>query len=80
MADITFIVHSDWLKQRESLPTDMQDKIIADMVRHGCEMDMMHEEDCIINSFVKGFQDRIDYSKDKYQAKIEAGHTSGRKK
>ena len=80
MADITFIVHSDWLKQIESLPIEMQDQIIADMVRHGCEIDMMHEDDCIVNSFVKGFQDRIDYSKDKYQAKVEAGNTSGRKK
>lgn len=80
MADITFIVHSDWLKQIANIPVEMQDKVIADMVRHGCEMDMQHEDDCIVNALVKGFQDRIDYSKDKYQAKVEAGNTSGRKK
>ena len=80
MADITFVVHSDWLKQIETLPVEMQDMIIGDMVRHGCEIDMMHEDDCIVNSFVKGYQGKIDYSKNKYQEKVEAGRTSGRKK
>ena len=34
MADITFVVHSEWLESIKGLPLEQQDKIIAEIDRY----------------------------------------------
>ena len=44
MADnnVTFVVHKDWLDSIKDLPIEQQDKIIAEFVRYGPEMELQH--------------------------------------
>lgn len=80
MADTTFIVHKDWLDSIAPLPIEQQDKIIADFVRYGVGNDLVHKDDAVTQSFVNILKGRIDYSKDKYEQKLEMSKTAGRKK
>ena len=80
MADITFVVHSEWLDCIANLPVEQQDKIIAEIIRYGTGVEMAHSDDVITQAFVNMVKGRIDYSKDKYAQKVEAGTTAGRKK
>lgn len=80
MADITFVVHSEWLDCIANLSVEQQDKIIAEIIRYGTGVEMMHGEDAITQAFVNMVKGRIDYSKDKYAQKVEAGTTAGRKR
>lgn len=77
MADVTFIVHSDWLDNIKDLPVEQQDKVIADIVRYGTGKDLMYENDPLVRSLVNMVKGSIDYSKDKYAAKAQS---PGRKK
>lgn len=81
MADnITFVVHKDWLSSIEQLPIEQQDKIIAEFVRYGTEMELQHTDDPIVQAFVNILKGRIDASKDAYNKKVEMSKTAGRKK
>lgn len=80
MADITFIVHRDWLEDLAGLPVDKQDKIIADFIRAGCEMPQMHSEDSDIEAHVKRTMRSINISKKKYEEKVAMSKSAGRKK
>jgi hypothetical protein len=80
MADVTFIVHRDWLDAIEMLPIEQQDKIIADIIRHGTELPAAHADDPNVVSYVNLLRGRIDASKNDYAKKIENGKTNGRKK
>lgn len=82
MADnnVTFIVHRDWLKSIEQLPIDQQDKIIAEIIRYGTEMELQHSEDSVVQAFVNMLKGRIDNSKEAYQQKLEKSKKAGRKK
>ena len=65
MADKTFIIHSDWLQNIAQMPLEQQDKIIAEIVRYGTEMEMQYEDDAIVQMAVNFVKGAIDYSKDK---------------
>ena len=80
MADITFVFHSDWYETIKKLPIEQQDKIIADLVRYGIEVELRHKDDAYVNSLVKSRVKNIDFSKKMYRQKVEAGSTHGRKK
>ena len=75
MADITFVVHRDWLDCIKDLPLDQQDKIIADFVRYGTEIEMVHKDDSYTQAFVNILKGRIDFSKEKYKTKVNSGST-----
>ena len=79
MAD-TFIVHKEWLDSIMALPIEQQDKIIADFVRYGTGHELVHENDAVAQSFVNILKGRIDYSKNKYDQKLEMSKAAGRKK
>ena len=79
MADITFVVHSEWLESIKGLPLEQQDKIIAEIVRYGANCKLEYEDDAGIASVVNLLKGRIDFSKNKYAQKIEAGKVGGRK-
>ena len=80
MTDVTFIVHKEWLDAIKMLPIDQQDKIIADIIRHGAELPAAHADDPNIVSYVNLLRGRIDASKNDYAKKVENGKTNGRKK
>lgn len=80
MADITFVVHSEWLDNIKGLPIEQQDRILAEIVRYGTETKLEHETDSVTASVVNLLKSRIDYSKNKYAQKIEAGKVGGRRK
>ena len=80
MADVTFVVHKDWLDAIEMLPVEQQDKIIADIIRHGTELPAAHGDEPNIVSYVNLVRGRIDASKNDYARKVENGKANGRKK
>ena len=77
MADITFIFHKEWVDNIAHLSVDKQDAAIADMVRYGCKMELQHTDDDNAQTAVNFVKGKIDYSKDKYEQKIEAGKKNG---
>ena len=78
--DVTFIIHSEWLDCIKTLPVEMQDKIIAEFVRYGTDLGLKHPDDALTQSFVNILKSRIDFSKNKYEKKVQAGKSAGRKK
>lgn len=80
MADITFIVHGEWLDSISTLPSEMQDKVIAEIIRYGTERDMLYTNDPVVYSLVNMVKGKIDYSKDKFEESRKKGSTVGRKK
>lgn len=78
--NVTFIFRQEWLNHIAQLPQDQQDKIIGDIVRYGAELEPAHEDDPVISAFVNMVKGSIDNSKERYQRKVTAGCTSGRKK
>ena len=79
MAD-TFIVHKEWLENIAGLPVEQQDKVIGEFVRYGVGLESAHSNDVVVQAFVNMLKGRIDYSKDKYQQKVDMSKTAGRKK
>ena len=78
--DVTFIVHREWLDSIKNLPIEQQDKIIAEFVRYGTDLGLKHLDDALTQSFVNILKSRIDFSKNKYEKKVQAGKSAGRKK
>lgn len=78
--DVTFIVHREWLDSIKNLPIEQQDKIIAEFVRYGTDLGLKHPDDVLTQSFVNILKSRIDFSKNKYEKKVQAGKSAGRKK
>ena len=76
----TFVVHQDWLDSIVGLPIEQQDKIIAEFVRYGTEMELQHSDDPVVQAFVNMLKGRIDASKEAYQKKVEMSKGAGRKK
>ena len=78
--DVTFIVHREWLDSIKNLPIEQQDKIIAEFVRYGTDLGLKLPDDALTQSFVNILKSRIDFSKNKYEKKVQAGKSAGRKK
>lgn len=78
--DITFVMHKEWLDSIAGLPVEQQDKIIAEIVRYGTGSELVYEDDPVIAAFVNLLKSRIDFSKTKYNQKIEMSKSAGRKK
>lgn len=75
-----FVFYKDWIDNIKGLPPDIQDKIIADIVRYGVEEEMLHSDDMTIAMAVNFTKRAIDDSKAKYQARIDYGKNVGRAK
>lgn len=75
-----FVFYKDWIENIKDLPIDIQDKIIAEIVRYGVNEELMHENDATIQMAVNFTKKAIDDSKAKYKAKIEYGKNVGRGK
>ena len=62
MEDKTFIVRGEWLDNINTLPMDLQDKIIAEVVRYGTRRELQYETDPVVFSMVNMLKGRIDAS------------------
>ena len=80
MADTTFIFHSDWLENIQQLPQDIQEKVIAEIVRYGTGYPLEHEDDVMVSMAVNFVKKGIDFSKGKYEEKRQNGINNGRMK
>ena len=78
--NVTFIFYGDWLSSIKGLPVDIQDKIIAEIVRYGVEEEMQHTDDMTVQMAVNFTKRAIDDSKNKYKEKIEMGKVGGKAK
>lgn len=76
----TFIMRGEWLENIETLPLDMQDKVLAEIVRYGTKKPTQYDNDPIIFSIVNGYKGRIDSTANDYAKKVEMSKTAGRKK
>lgn len=76
----TFIVRGEWLENIETLPLEMQDKILAEIVRYGTRKPTQYDDDPIVFSIVNGYKGRIDSTIKGYEEKVEMSKTAGRKK
>ena len=76
----TFIFRREWLDNIKSLPIEQQDKIVAEIVRYGVDLEPQHMDDPVIGAFVNMVKGSISFSKDKYEQKVLNGKTVGRKK
>lgn len=76
----TFIVRGEWLENIETLPLDMQDKVLAEIVRYGTRKPTMYDNDPVIFSIVNAYKGRIDNTIQDYENKVAMSKTAGRKK
>lgn len=76
----TFIMRGEWIENIATLPLDMQDKVLAEIVRYGTRQPTQYDNDPIIFSIVNGYKGSIDNSIDDYERKVEMSKTAGRKK
>ena len=76
----TFVVRGEWLQNISTLPPEMQDKIIAEIVRYGTRQPTLYDNDPIVFSIVNGYKGSIDNSIAEYERKLEMSKTAGRKK
>ena len=76
----TFIMRGEWLDNIETLPLDMQDKVLAEIVRYGTKKPTKYDDDPIIFSLVNAYKGRIDSTAQDYAKKVEMSKTAGRKK
>lgn len=80
MALNRFVFYGEWLDSIKDLPIETQDKIIADIVRYGVEIDRQYADDAMVSMAVNFTKGAIDHSKEEYVKKVEAGKNYGRKK
>ena len=76
----TFIMRGEWIENIATLPLDMQDKVLAEIVRYGTRQPTMYDDDPIIFSIVNGYKGRIDNTIQDYENKVAMSKTAGRKK
>jgi hypothetical protein len=76
----TFIMRGEWIKNIQTLPVEMQDKILAEIVRYGTKQPTMYDDDPVIFSIVNGYKSSIDNTSAAYEQKVCASKTAGRKK
>lgn len=76
----TFVFRGEWIDNIEKMPEEMQDKILADMVRYGTRREMKYKDDPIISSLVNMVKGGIDHTIGEYEKKLEMSKTAGRKK
>ena len=76
----TFIMRGEWIKNISTLPLEMQDKVLAEIVRYGTRQPTQYDDDPVIFSIVNGYKGSIDNTISDYERKKEMSKTAGRKK
>ena len=75
-----FVFYGDWVDNITDVPSEMQDKIIAEIVRYGINAPRQYEDDMMVSMAVNFTKGAINSAKWDYFCKIQGGKTSGRKK
>jgi hypothetical protein len=75
-----FVFYGEWLDSIADLPIEIQDKIIAEIVRYGSNRAFEHSDDKMVAMAVNFTKGAIDNSKNEYLKKVMAGTNYGRKK
>jgi hypothetical protein len=75
-----FVFYGEWLDSIADLPIEIQDKIIAEIVRYGSNRAFEHSDDKMVAMAVNFTKGAIDNSKNEYLKKVMAGSNYGRKK
>ena len=76
----TFIMRGEWLQNIAGMPIEMQDKVIAEIVRYGTGQELVYTDDYVISSIVNMVKGSIDFSIGNYEQKVMNGQKGGRKK
>ena len=76
----TFVMRGEWIDNIATLPADIQDKVLADIVRFGTGRPTLYDNDPIIFSLVNGYKGSMTNTTNEYLKKIEMSKTAGRKK
>lgn len=73
-------MRGEWLKNIAGMPVEMQDKIIAEIVRYGTGQDLEHSDDYVVSSIVNMVKGSIDASINNYEQKVSMSQKAGRRK
>lgn len=76
----TFIMRGEWIDNISTLPAEIQDKVLADIVRFGTGRATLYDNDPIVFSLVNGYKGSMMNTTNEYLKKIEMSKTAGRKK
>ena len=71
--DVTFIMRRSFLDKIEKLPQETYLKVIAEICHYGCEKEPLFPDDIMIQTMINMYKDNIDFSKERYAAKINGG-------
>jgi hypothetical protein len=75
-----FVFYKLWLENIQTLPIEVQDKIIAEIVRYGTGFKSEYLDDPMVTAMVNFTRASIDKTKHDYALKVGGGKNSGRKK
>lgn len=76
----TFVMRGEWIDNIATLPPEIQDKVLADIVRFGTGRPTLYDDDPIVFSLVNGYKGSMTNTTNEYLKKIEMSKTAGRKK
>ena len=76
----TFVMRGEWIDNISTLPAELQDKVLADIVRFGTGRPTLYDSDPIVFSLVNGYKGSMTNTTNEYLKKIEMSKTAGRKK
>ena len=76
----TFIMRGEWIDNISTLPAEIQDKVLADIVRFGTGRPTLYDNDPIVFSLVNGYKGSMMNTTNEYLKKLEMSKTAGRKK
>lgn len=76
----TFVMRGEWIDNISTLPPDIQDKVLADIVRFGTGRETLYDNDPIVFSLVNGYKGSMTNTTNEYLKRLEMSKGAGRKK
>lgn len=76
----TFVMRGEWIDNISTLPPDIQDKVLADIVRFGTGRETLYDDDPIVFSLVNGYKGSMTNTTNEYLKRLEMSKSAGRKK
>ncbi len=76
----TFVMRGEWIDNISTLPPEIQDKVLADIVRFGTGRETLYDNDPIVFSLVNGYKGSMTNTTNEYLKKLEMSKGAGRKK
>ena len=76
----TFVMRGEWIDNISTLPPNIQDKVLADIVRFGTGRETLYDNDPIVFSLVNGYKGSMTNTTNEYLKRLEMSKGAGRKK